>query len=528
MIARADPGRGRRRRPARRATSPPPARSPPRTARCCGSTRSRPAWAGPALVRPRTTSGVVPDVVTLAKGLGGGIPIGALHRRRRRRRRCSSPATTAPRSAATRSPCAAALAVIDTIEKDGLLDHVDRGRGAPARRPRRDPRVDRGPRPRAAPRRSTCRRAGLRPWSRARWTRGFIVNDPTPDRIRLAPPLMLTDEHAARSWPPGRRSSTLLRRGEDTHDPALPARRRPEPGRAGRGARAWPPQLKAAPYDGSRSTGPQHGRDDLRQADAAHPGLVRRGHRRAGRLPDARRRPLAGIGPASPSPTSPGCSAGRSPPSCGGPTPRPDRGDGGVRRRAGRQRADRRLPPVPAPRRPADHHASTRASSPASTSPSSATAPATWATPTCSPARPPACTSGQRTRGLPPGPDIVERAPEIAADDRRVRRRVDRDPHEAVDGCRRRHHRHLGLDGQGGRGRGASRLFGRTPVTADCWRWPSRTPSCCTACRPTAARRSPPTSSTVRRASSGTRPRTGCTPRRPSSTWLLEQPERCA
>ena len=40
----------------------------------------------------------------------------------------------------------------------------------------------------------------------------------------------------------------------------------------------------------SRSPGPQHGRGDLRQADPAHPGVVRRRHRRARRLPDDRRR----------------------------------------------------------------------------------------------------------------------------------------------------------------------------------------------------------------------------------------------
>ena len=50
-----------------------------------------------------------------------------------------------------------------------------------------------------------------------------------------------------------------------------------------------------------------------------------------------------------------------------------------------------------------------------------------------------------------------------------------------------------------------------------------RTPSCCTACRPTGARRSTPRSSTARRAWSGTRPRTGCTHRRRCSRWLLEQ-----
>ncbi|WP_107767410.1 acetylornithine transaminase [Nocardioides terrigena] len=68
--------------------------------------------------------GVTPDVVTLAKGLGGGIPIGA---------------TIALGAAATLlqpgnhgttfggNPvaCAAALAVLDTIEHDGLLEHVE-------------------------------------------------------------------------------------------------------------------------------------------------------------------------------------------------------------------------------------------------------------------------------------------------------------------------------------------------------------------------------------------------------------------
>lgn len=67
-------------------------------------------------------AGVRPDVVSLAKALGGGLPIGAL----------IAPAAISfgPGDHASTFgggpvPCAAALAVLDTIEEDGLLAHVD-------------------------------------------------------------------------------------------------------------------------------------------------------------------------------------------------------------------------------------------------------------------------------------------------------------------------------------------------------------------------------------------------------------------
>ena len=66
------------------------------------------------------------------------------------------------------------------------------------------------------------------------------------------------------------------------------------------------------------------------------------------------------------------------------------------------------------------------------------------------------------------------------------------------------------------RSRPRGRLRAVLPDRPSCSRTPSPTRSCCTACRPTAARRSTPRSSTARRASSGTRPRTAGTPRRRS------------
>jgi acetylornithine aminotransferase len=66
-----------------------------------------------------TASGVVPDVVTLAKGLGGGLPIGACVAR-------AGLALGAGEHGSTFGggpiPCAAALAVLATIEDEGLLE----------------------------------------------------------------------------------------------------------------------------------------------------------------------------------------------------------------------------------------------------------------------------------------------------------------------------------------------------------------------------------------------------------------------
>jgi acetylornithine aminotransferase len=142
-------------------------------------------------------AGVVPDVVTLAKGLGGGLPIGA----------CIGLAAAGdllePGQHGTTfggNPvcAAAALAVLDTIASDGLLEHVALvGKGIAAGVEELGHPLVRG-----------VDGAGLligilltEPVSTAAAVHaraaGFLINNAVPDRIRLAPPLVLTQDQAA-------------------------------------------------------------------------------------------------------------------------------------------------------------------------------------------------------------------------------------------------------------------------------------------------------------------------------------------
>jgi acetylornithine aminotransferase len=134
--------------------------------------------------------GIEPDVVTLAKGLGGGLPIGACI--------AFGPAADlfGPGSHGTTfggNPvsCAAALAVIRTIAGDGLLDHVKRV-GEQIRRGAEALGLE-------------VRGAGLllgivlrepvaADLAVALRDAGFLVNPVQPDVIRLAPPLILSPE----------------------------------------------------------------------------------------------------------------------------------------------------------------------------------------------------------------------------------------------------------------------------------------------------------------------------------------------
>lgn len=136
--------------------------------------------------------GVTPDIVTLAKGLGGGIPIGATIGLGRAGA-LLEPGNHGTTFGGNPVACAAALAVLDTIEKDGLLDHVN-ALGKTLRDGLVEPRV------------SEIRGEGLMIGLEltvdapsvvaSAQTAGFILNATTPSSIRLVPPLVLTDDDA--------------------------------------------------------------------------------------------------------------------------------------------------------------------------------------------------------------------------------------------------------------------------------------------------------------------------------------------
>jgi acetylornithine/N-succinyldiaminopimelate aminotransferase len=148
--------------------------------------------------------GVRPDVLTLAKGLGGGLPIGA----------CvgfgwcgTGFAKGDHGSTFGGNPvaCAAALAVLDTIERDGLLAQVTAvGERLTAGLQAIQHPLVAGVRGRGlwlAVALTAARAADLEAAARHA---GFLVNAVQPDAIRLAPPLILSpaeaDEFLA-AWP---------------------------------------------------------------------------------------------------------------------------------------------------------------------------------------------------------------------------------------------------------------------------------------------------------------------------------------
>ncbi|GAA4183551.1 acetylornithine transaminase [Streptosporangium oxazolinicum] len=141
--------------------------------------------------------GVLPDVLTLAKGLGGGMPIGA----------CVGFGAAATAFAkgdhgstfgGNPVSAAAALAVLDTIDADGLLEHVrtvgaELAEGVAAI----DHPLLAGVRGRGLWRAVVLTDARSAQVQAAAQRAGFLVNALQPDAVRLAPPLVITSAQVA-------------------------------------------------------------------------------------------------------------------------------------------------------------------------------------------------------------------------------------------------------------------------------------------------------------------------------------------
>ncbi|SHL09501.1 acetylornithine aminotransferase [Pseudonocardia thermophila] len=141
-------------------------------------------------------AGIVPDVVTLAKGLGGGLPIGA----------CIGfgaagelfqPGQHGTTFGGNPVSCAAGLAVLATIEDEGLLEQVNLVGKT----------IANGVEELGHPLVTGVDGAGLligivlgKPVSAAVATAaregGILVNNAVPERVRLVPPLVLSEAQA--------------------------------------------------------------------------------------------------------------------------------------------------------------------------------------------------------------------------------------------------------------------------------------------------------------------------------------------
>ncbi|MDQ6716559.1 MAG: acetylornithine transaminase [Actinomycetota bacterium] len=140
---------------------------------------------------------VVPDAVTLAKGLAGGVPIGALVTYGPEVTRLLGAGQHGSTFGGNPLACAAGLATIRTIEADGLLGHAaSLGEHLVAA-------ITGVGHPRVAGTRGTglllavclTESVAASVMALAREA-GFLVNAVAPDTLRLAPPLILTHAQA--------------------------------------------------------------------------------------------------------------------------------------------------------------------------------------------------------------------------------------------------------------------------------------------------------------------------------------------
>ncbi|MGC0408581.1 acetylornithine/N-succinyldiaminopimelate aminotransferase [Streptomyces sp. SAI-195] len=140
--------------------------------------------------------GVLPDVVTLAKGLGGGLPLGATVAFGRAAD-LLQPGQHGTTFGGNPVACAAGLAVLDTIEDEGLLDNVKR------QSERLRGEIEGLEHPLIAHVRGAGLLLGIvltEPLAaqvqQAAQDAGILVNAPAPDVVRLMPALNLGDDVA--------------------------------------------------------------------------------------------------------------------------------------------------------------------------------------------------------------------------------------------------------------------------------------------------------------------------------------------
>lgn len=152
----------------------------------------------------QTAEPVVPDVVTMAKALANGLPIGAVVARGEAGK-AFGPGDHATTFGGGPVVCAAALAVLDTIEEDELVARAaNLGVGMTARLAalgEHSPLVE-GVRGRGLLQALVLDRPAAAAVTAAALRRGLVVNAVAPGVVRLAPPLVITeselDEMAAR------------------------------------------------------------------------------------------------------------------------------------------------------------------------------------------------------------------------------------------------------------------------------------------------------------------------------------------
>jgi acetylornithine/N-succinyldiaminopimelate aminotransferase len=138
-------------------------------------------------------AGVVPDAITIAKGLGGGVPVGALVTFGGRVSGLLTPGQHGSTFGGNPLAAAAGLAVLEAIEQEGLLEHA-RELGAHLRESVTalgHPLVT-GVRGAGLLQAITLEHEVAAAVATAARNGGFIVNPVAPHAIRLAPPLVVT------------------------------------------------------------------------------------------------------------------------------------------------------------------------------------------------------------------------------------------------------------------------------------------------------------------------------------------------